>query len=747
MEQLGTGDGPDAAVTSSLAERSSGMPAPQKWCIITWAPPASGPTPEVPGVTVHHLPSHFGLDALRVLRRVIREQPADVRVLVQYVPTGFGWRMMNVPFAFLLFRERSRGLDIYFHEVGFEFTWRQRWRRNVAALVHLVMNWLTARAANRAYVAISEWQYRLSRFGGPWKRRVRQMLWVPVPSNVPDVADGDRVDDIRKDLRPRGMERIVGHFGTFGRYHLRVLSPAFERVLDEDTDRIALFVGRNSETMRATLARRRQDLMSRIHATGGLEAADVSAHVAACDVLVQPYDDGISARRGSLMAGLALGVPVIGNRGPIADEVWTRRSTVLLADSDDSDTLSAAVSALLADPARAAALGEEGRRLYRDEFALERGVARLRNVRSAILEGRAEQTVPRVLILHTTLPESGRKPGGVEIAVHRLSNALVDIGVPVTVASLTPAPADARYVHRHLFPRSWWLRDSRFGRLVVLPALLNVIRLSGADVVHYHGDDWFVIRRPRATVRTLHGSALREAQRATRWPRRLVQYALFPLEKLAARLATVSVAVGTDAAELHGLRRVIGNGVDSTLFTPGPKSAVPELLYVGTWEGRKRGRWMYETFVSRIAPRHPDVVLRFISDKEPPPHPRVRYERFPSDVELARAYREAWVFVLPSTYEGFGIPYLEAMSSGTAVVASPNTGASELLDKGRYGMLVNDDAFADTVLRLIDDAPARERLVAAGLERAREYSWSAVARAYLSVYRDALALRAPAGGS
>lgn len=360
---------------------------------------------------------------------------------------------------------------------------------------------------------------------------------------------------------------------------------------------------------------------------------------------------------------------------------------------------------------------------------------------------RTESSLPRVLMLHTTLPESGRKPGGVEVAVHRLSNALVDLGVPVTVASLTPAPADARYVHRHLFPRSRWLSDSRFGRLIVLPALLNVIRLSDADVVHYHGDDWFVFRRPLATVRTLHGSALREAQRATRLPRRLVQYALFPLEKLAAKLATVGVGVGADAAALHGLRRVIGNGVDATLFTPGPKSPVPELLYVGTWEGRKRGRWMYETFVSNIATRHPNVVLRFISDEAPPPHPRVRYERFPSDVELARAYREAWIFVLPSTYEGFGIPYLEAMASGTAVVASPNTGASELLDNGRYGMLVSDDAFADSVLRLLDDAPARERLVAAGLERARAYLWSAVARAYLSVYRETLALRAAAGGS
>src|SRR5260221_6772056 len=98
--------------------------------------------------------------------------------------------------------------------------------------------------------------------------------------------------------------------------------------------------------MRATLARRRPDLMSRIHATGGLEAADVSAHVAACDVLVQPYDDGISARRGSLMAGLALRGPVVGKRGPIADEVWTRPSTVLLAHFHEFDTPSPAVFSL-----------------------------------------------------------------------------------------------------------------------------------------------------------------------------------------------------------------------------------------------------------------------------------------------------------------------------------------------------------------------------------------------------------------
>ena len=200
-----------------------------------------------------------------------------------------------------------------------------------------------------------------------------------------------------------------------------------------------------------------------------------------------------------------------------------------------------------------------------------------------------ESPHPRVLMLHTTLPTPGRKPGGVEVAVHRLANALVDLGVPITVGSLSPPPPTARYQYRPLLTRVPWLRDSRLGRLLVLPFLLNAVRVGGHDVVHFHGDDWFVFRRPRATVRTLHGSALREAQGATRWQRRLVQYLVYPLERLAVMLSTISVGVGTDAAELHGTHRVIGNGVDPLMFHPGVKSRKPTLLYVGTWAGRKRG--------------------------------------------------------------------------------------------------------------------------------------------------------------
>jgi glycosyltransferase involved in cell wall biosynthesis len=142
----------------------------------------------------------------------------------------------------------------------------------------------------------------------------------------------------------------------------------------------------------------------------------------------------------------------------------------------------------------------------------------------------------------------------------------------------------------------------------------------------------------------------------------------------------------------------------------------------------------------------PDVELHFIADREPPAHPQVRYEHFPSDAALARAYREAWVFALPSTYEGFGIPYLEAMASGTPVLATPNPGANELLADGRFGVLATDEAYAGALLALLDDAAERARFGAAGLERSREYAWSEIARAYRDVYLDAIDTARPTGG-
>jgi glycosyltransferase involved in cell wall biosynthesis len=110
-----------------------------------------------------------------------------------------------------------------------------------------------------------------------------------------------------------------------------------------------------------------------------------------------------------------------------------------------------------------------------------------------------------------------------------------------------------------------------------------------------------------------------------------------------------------------------------------------------------------------------------------------------SDEDLAREYRAAWVFCLPSAYEGFGIPYAEAMTSGVPVVATPNHGARYVTDDGRYGVLVELDELGAKLAEVLRVPALRERLGAASLERAKEFDLRSVVDRYERVYRSARA--------
>ena len=84
--------------------------------------------------------------------------------------------------------------------------------------------------------------------------------------------------------------------------------------------------------------------------------------------------------------------------------------------------------------------------------------------------------------------------------------------------------------------------------------------------------------------------------------------------------------------------------------------------------------------------------------------------------QLAALYREAWVFAYPSVYEGFGIPYIEAMASGTAVLCSPNDGANYVLEEGAYGSVVEDQAFASELVELLTNDEKRLLMIEKGLD-------------------------------
>jgi phosphatidylinositol alpha-mannosyltransferase len=346
----------------------------------------------------------------------------------------------------------------------------------------------------------------------------------------------------------------------------------------------------------------------------------------------------------------------------------------------------------------------------------------------------------RVALFHANLPEPGRKPGGVEVFVHRLANTLVGRDHEVEVLTYSPRPADAAYNVRRLRPRR--AERSRFVREYVASWNLNFESLAGFDVAHTHGDDWFWVRRRLPVVRTFHGSAKLERESATSLKRRADQSVIYPLERLAGWLATSTYGVGTDSAGIYGTDGLLPSGIDLEVPERFPTRR-PTILFVGSWSGRKRGAMLKRVFCEQIQPLLPDALLWMVSD-ECEPGEGVRWVQTPTDAELRDLYSRAWVFCLPSTYEGFGIPYLEAMAQGLPVVASSNPGSRMLLEEGRRGIIAGDDELGARLLELLRDPERRGAMAAGGRERASEFSWERMAEDHEEAYR--LAIETHRGG-
>jgi len=110
---------------------------------------------------------------------------------------------------------------------------------------------------------------------------------------------------------------------------------------------------------------------------------------------------------------------------------------------------------------------------------------------------------------------------------------------------------------------------------------------------------------------------------------------------------------------------------------------------------------------------------------------------FVEDKDLPDLYRGAEMFVYPSLYEGFGLPVLEAMACGIPVITSDRSSLPEVA--GNAALLVDPtqpEALATALSAVVTDRVLREELRRRGLARAKDFSWEAVARKTLAVYRD-----------
>ncbi len=206
--------------------------------------------------------------------------------------------------------------------------------------------------------------------------------------------------------------------------------------------------------------------------------------------------------------------------------------------------------------------------------------------------------------------------------------------------------------------------------------------------------------------------------------------------------------------------RMLGNGLDTELYRPDPSvpRATTELLCVARASDPNKGVPVLVEALARL-PR--SVVLTLVDQAHELNPARVRARelgvldriRFTGPVETSRLidlYRRATLVVVPSLYEGFGLPAAEAMACGTPVVASAAGALAELLEGTGGGLLVapgRAEDLAKGIATLLEQPETRRRLAERGRTRVvQAFAWPRIAARTATVYRELARERATRRG-
>jgi len=357
-------------------------------------------------------------------------------------------------------------------------------------------------------------------------------------------------------------------------------------------------------------------------------------------------------------------------------------------------------------------------------------------------------------------------PGGVQAHVRDLADSLLALGHEVSVLSPVDEP-DRADLPSYVVPAGRAVPvpyNGSVARLVFGPLSLartrRWLREGGFDVLHVHEPT--VPSVSMMACFAASGPIVATFHTATARSRALQVFgtALQPaLEKVIGRIAVSPAARRVVVEHLGGDAVLIPNGVDVARFTgaqplPG-RDDRPTVVFLGRIDEQRKGLAVLLEALPELVSLVPDVRLLVAGPGDVdevreavPPSLRARVELLGlvSEQDKPRVFASGDVYCAPNTHgESFGIVLVEAMATGTPVVASDLEAFRRVLEDGRAGVLVpvrDPGALAAGLGALLQDPERRARLAQAGRAAVRTYDWSTVTRQVVEVY-ETVAVAAP----
>lgn len=286
-------------------------------------------------------------------------------VIVQYNPFCFGRMGLNLYMPGVLKRlKRYAHLSLMLHEtyvpvINLKYAVMTMWQRWLL--------WMSCLEADQIFVSVEYWNHQLKGFPG-----VKRGVLLPVGSNISTVPITREIARSRLGISENTL--VLGMFGTVHEaLMLNRVQAAMEALLSRDRKALLLYIGPDGEKLRREL----RDLP--VLAEGPFEPEEVSRRLAAIDIYLAPFVDGISTRRSSMVTALQRSLPVVGTDGHKTDSYLKsmNNKSLLLSPVNDEQGFANLVVKLAEDENLRCSIAVAASQMYEDHFSWEKTSAKM----------------------------------------------------------------------------------------------------------------------------------------------------------------------------------------------------------------------------------------------------------------------------------------------------------------------------------------------------------------------------------